>query len=580
MKWHVNLLFSFCIILITVLGYGQTGKLEILAGANNTLSIQLAEIENSTASEARIASLKKMLDAPSLTVDEILAIQTTLVHQYLELQQWDICLHYCQQQIALAHQQNNPLAEATFYKLIGNTYYHISDKKRAVDYWEKSISVSEPNKFNVLLEQCYHNVGVYFLESGTDYKKAESYLLKGYTIGLKLYPAVSTQISLHQRLLATLYEQLNQFDKSEGFYIKVIFNSKILKDSANLIESLSFYSGLLVKKNDFSNAVDISREAVYLAKKTNRLDQVNTALSSYSESLFAAGRYKEAYLVKNELVSRIRERFNGDLNNKIGEAEAKLHTAESEHEKQLAAVKAKKEKQIYLLGFAGLLVALVLSFLIFYQKRNVKQKLQMQQAMQEEKERLSRDLHDNLGSQMALLSNNIENLDIQFRKQMAIDEPLEKIKETSRQLLQTLRETIWILNKEQVTTQEYFDKLIDYTQRYLQSFPNIQLSVEEKFTTDKILNSNEALQLFRICQEAIANSCKYAESKMIFLQGVTEQNSFQIIVQDFGKGFDLDSIQAEAQYGLKNMIKRAKLINADLQINTTPGVGTLIKIKK
>ena len=67
---------------------------------------------------------------------------------------------------------------------------------------------------------------------------------------------------------------------------------------------------------------------------------------------------------------------------------------------------------------------------------------------------------------------------------------------------------------------------------------------------------------------------------MIFLQGVTEQNSFQIIVQDFGKGFDMDSIQAEAQYGLKNMIKRAKLINADLQINTTPGVGTLIKIKK
>lgn len=96
-----------------------------------------------------------------------------------------------------------------------------------------------------------------------------------------------------------------------------------------------------------------------------------------------------------------------------------------------------------------------LCVLFYLSKKKHKAKIQMQLQMQEEKERLSRDLHDNLGSQMALLSNNVESLDINYRKQTGIDENIDRVKGTAKQLLQTLRETIWILNKEQVTAEDF-----------------------------------------------------------------------------------------------------------------------------
>lgn len=232
------------------------------------------------------------------------------------------------------------------------------------------------------------------------------------------------------------------------------------------------------------------------------------------------------------------------------------------------------------LVFAGfLLIAAALYYLSRRKYHKNLAALKMQQQVQEEKERLSRDLHDNLGSQMALLSNNIENLDIHYKKQEGLDENIEKVKGTSRQLLQTLRETIWILNKEQVTAQEFFDKLVDYTHRYLQSFKGIQLKVNEKFSGNKMLHSNEALQLFRICQEVISNACKYSGSDSIVLNGSTTQNIFEISIEDHGKGFDINKIQEEGHYGLKNIQKRARAIHAELVIDTANGKGVLVSIK-
>jgi signal transduction histidine kinase len=506
-------------------------------------------------------------------------LQTTLIHKYQELQQWDTCLNYCQQQVTEAHAQNNTLAEATFYKMIGNTYYHIPDKDKAIEYWKKCIVISEPARFNLLLEQCYHNLGSVYLERSEHYDWAEKYLQQSVKLSIANKTDEQALGRLHYRLLATLYERTNQLDKALKAYADVITKSRQSKDSSNLTEALMFSSGVLVKQKKITEALQVSSEALTIARKIAKLDMVRTALDLHSMNLFAAGKYKEAYEFKTEAAYIIMTRYSSDLNNKLSEAEAKFKTAEAAHEQQLALVKERKEKQLYILGLIGLFSVVALLFYNFYQKRNTRQKTQMQQQLQEEKERLSRDLHDNLGSQMALLSNNIENLDGNFKKQQPLDENIEKVKGTSKQLLQTLRETIWILNKEQVTAQDFFDKLIDYTHRYLQSYPGIQLQVKETFSFSQNLNSAQALQLFRICQEAISNACKYSESPNLLLQGNSQQTFFEIIIRDFGKGFVVNQINEEGHYGLKNMQQRATAINATLVITAAIGNGATVAIK-
>jgi signal transduction histidine kinase len=577
MKHYLKTLFTLCLVFGMIPVFCQQAT--TIADSSAVLK-ELAQIKKSNAYQASIVSLKKLLALPSLTNDETLALQSSLIHQYQELQKWDTCLHYCQQLVATAHQQNNGFAEATFYKHLGNTYYFIPDKDKAVEYWEKSIAISLPAHYNILLEQCYHNIGSVYLERGEQLGKAEDYFLMALKLGLVNYAPTSFENTQHYRLLASLYANSNQLKKAEDLYLDVIEKSKALKDTAHLSETLTFYSDLLIKKKEYDKAVQTSAEALTLSRNIKSLDLTYTALDFHSRNLFAAGRYKEAYTYREEMEQASRERFKTDLNDKIGNAEAKFKTAELAHDKEIAAIKAKKEKQLYILSFISFIIITGFSSYYLYQKKNAKQKTVMQQQVQQEKERLSRDLHDNLGSQMALLSNNIETLDINFKKQHGIGENIEKVKDSSKQLLQILREAIWILNKDQVTAQDFFDKLIDHTQRFLQSYPGIKLKVEGNFPEHKLLNSNEALQLFRICQEAVTNACKYSGSQTLVLKAAAANKNFSVTIQDFGKGFETGAVESSGHYGLKNMRQRARSVGAAINITAenNKGVSMIVTI--
>lgn len=536
------------------------------------------QFENNNDHPAIIKQINNILAGQQFSSEDKLAIQTVLIHKYQELKQWDKCLTYCQQQVAEAHKQNDILAEANFYKLIGNTYYHIPDHFKAQEYWKKCIAISESKGYNMLLEQCYHNIGAVILESGTNLGEAEQDFQKAIELSI-LNKTDTTQLgNLHYRLLATLYEVSGRTGKAGELYTTVIAKARLLNDSLRIAEALMFYAKVLVKEKKFDKAVQVGKEALLISGKINKLDIEQTALDLLAESYVYAGNYKEAYQYMKLTNASFKKRFNTDMNQRISEAEAKFKTAETEHEKNLALLKAKKEKQVYLVAFAGLLVLLVAVFFSLYQRRSARQKMAVQQQVQDEKERLSRDLHDNLGSQMALLSNNIETLDMQFRKQQSIAENIDTVKGTSRQLLQTLRETIWILNQEQLTAQDFFDKLVDYTHRYLQSYPGMQLQIEEAFTGPYMLSSQQALQLFRICQEAVTNACKYSGGGALCLKGNVTGNRFLIGIIDSGKGFDPNIRDGKEQYGVKNMKQRAGAIQASIRIDSTLGKGTSVTI--
>ncbi|MFN8250834.1 MAG: histidine kinase [Ferruginibacter sp.] len=549
------------------------------AAAQEPVTEMVSRLENNSNHQYVINEVKKIL-ASGMPFDAAgkLAVQTVLVHKYIELQKWDSCLAFCQQQVAEAHNSGNTLSEASFYKLIGNIYYGVPDKGKAQDYWRKAITVAEKNQHGIVLEQCYHNLAAVAIDSSIRWKEAEQYLLRSLQLGKENKQEGTPLYNQHNRLLATLYERIDRLDKAETLYLDVIAKSRQLKDTLRLAESLMFYSDVLTKQKKFDKAIAVSAEAIDVAKKVKMLDLLPTAYNFHAKNLYLAGRFKEAYEFKSSEVYENAKRFNNDLNTKITEAEAKFKNAETEHEKKLAIVKANKEKQVYILAVIGLFSIVALVLYNFYQKKNVRQQLQLQSQIQDEKERLSRDLHDNLGSQMALLSNNIETLDINFRKHQDIEGHIEKTKESSRRLLQTLRETIWILNKEQVTAQEFFDKLVDYAQRYLQSFSAINLQVEENFTGGKTLSSVEALQLFRICQEAITNACKYSGSPLLRLHGTAGNDHFTVVVEDAGRGFDPALVNEAGHYGLKNMQQRATAVKALLKLAAAPGKGTAVTI--
>lgn len=211
-----------------------------------------------------------------------------------------------------------------------------------------------------------------------------------------------------------------------------------------------------------------------------------------------------------------------------------------------------------------------------YQKKL--QQLEMEQEVQKEKQRLGRDLHDNLGSQLTWLSNTINQLERAQEEHLPVDKKLSQLKEGSGELMQTLRETIWIMNKERINAVELFDKLVSHSIRHIDACPPLQLHTEEEISPAIQLGSGQALQLFRICQEAITNTCKHAQATLLTLKAYTDETHFSIRISDNGKGFDMNSAHNQGHYGLQNMRERAKESNILLTIESAPGTGTCVTV--
>ncbi|MBL0154851.1 MAG: hypothetical protein IPP93_15750 [Chitinophagaceae bacterium] len=132
--------------------------------------------------------------------------------------------------------------------------------------------------------------------------------------------------------------------------------------------------------------------------------------------------------------------------------------------------------------------------------------------------------------------------------------------------MQTLRETIWVLNKDKISGVEFFDNPVNHAARFIESYASIQLQTEENITEGFELNSGQALQLFRICQEAITNACKHSGATVIHITAASATNRLSVRISDNGKGFDT-GLDVLGHFGLQNMKQRAEESNLEPTID-------------
>jgi two-component system sensor histidine kinase NreB len=91
------------------------------------------------------------------------------------------------------------------------------------------------------------------------------------------------------------------------------------------------------------------------------------------------------------------------------------------------------------------------------------------------------------------------------------------------------------------------------------------------------ISERESITLFRVCQEALANIARYADTMSASIVFHWEPGKLSISVKDQGKGFDVDSAMKKST-GLAAMIERMCLINGKCKINSNIGEGTSIEI--
>lgn len=226
-----------------------------------------------------------------------------------------------------------------------------------------------------------------------------------------------------------------------------------------------------------------------------------------------------------------------------------------------------------------LAIGVIVITYINIQKQKLKRSLEIQQKLEQERLRISRDLHDNVGAQLSYLITNVEWM-LQHPNQINEEEVQERLKalsETGRNAIITLRQTIWAISSTSLSIEDFTDRFKQFALKMIEFNSNIQVHFTEDFMNNNTLSPAVALNLFRVCQEAFNNCLKHANCTEINIHFASNNEQIFIFkITDNGKGFDWDEARQKGHYGLVNMQARAKETNAELSFESELGKGTTL----
>lgn len=204
--------------------------------------------------------------------------------------------------------------------------------------------------------------------------------------------------------------------------------------------------------------------------------------------------------------------------------------------------------------------------------------LKIIEAQEEERRRLSREIHDGPAQMLAnilLRSEIIERTLQEHTVEQAITE-IKSVRGMIRSSLYEVRRIIYDLRPMALddlglipTIKKYIDNLSDFHK------VNIEFVV---LGEDKRLQSKYEVALFRLMQESVQNAVKHANPSDIQIKIQAEKNYIVLVVKDNGKGFDI-TIKKEDSFGLIGMRERVEMLNGELNIHSQPNAGTTVIIK-
>lgn len=192
-----------------------------------------------------------------------------------------------------------------------------------------------------------------------------------------------------------------------------------------------------------------------------------------------------------------------------------------------------------------------------------------------ERERIARDLHDNIGTQLTSLSLGLH----QAAKNPRVDvDNVRDLQAHAEATLVELRDTIWVITKNNVTIEQLRDKIESMLWRLQKEHPSVQFTTAfGAVRASRVLTPDQAINLFRIVQEAVNNCLKHSAAKKIVVR-LSGEDELSIAIEDDGRGFAPEHVRTVDSYGLGNMRKRAEQLMAHFRIQSRLDEGTTVTV--
>jgi signal transduction histidine kinase/ligand-binding sensor domain-containing protein len=227
----------------------------------------------------------------------------------------------------------------------------------------------------------------------------------------------------------------------------------------------------------------------------------------------------------------------------------------------------------------GLLFTLVLIAIVRYVSyRRLRQKLrtiEQQAAVERERGRIARDIHDDLGNRLTeiQLLTGLAQRNREVPQNTAVH--FDEISSAARQATDALDEIVWAINPRNDTLPHLINYLGQFVTDYLRTagIP-CRVDLPENPPTRSV-SAEVRHNLFLAIKESLNNIVRHANATEVFMRILATDKFLSVIIEDNGRGFN-DQTRSNGADGLENMRQRIAEIGGQFQIESKPGVGTAI----
>jgi two-component system NarL family sensor kinase len=535
---------------------------------------------------------------------------------YKIMKNYDQAIIYFNKGIAVTKQLNDISREAPLIYNLGEIFVDQNKLPDAQKYIEQALEYYVKMGDERGQRKCYEVLASIAKKRGQN-EVAEGHLKKAIQLSAKTNSAYNEVMSLIN--LAELNTLQNKPVEAEASLLKA---EKYAKDN-KLAEEVTIKAALLelylknpslVKRNGLFKEYEVLRDSIW---NKNTVKQINELQTKYEtekkqQQILLLGKENQIQGLelnrnKLELENRklendrnlltidaqelVLERNRIELANKQIEAKTKAQQVKllaTENELQrLELIK----RNIFLAAIGAILLVTVVIGYLFYNRYKLRQEARLQaevivqqdhatksilQAEENERKRISGELHDGLGQLFSAVKLNLSALsdDLNFNNQEGratfektmsmVDESCKEIRVISHQMAPN------VLLKSGLTAA---------VRDFISKIDSRRLKINlETFGLQTRLDPNIEAVLYRVIQETVNNVIKHSGANVLDIQLNRDDEGINAMIEDNGKGFDTAQIEKFEGIGLKNIRTRVNFLKGTVDFSSSLGNGTLIAI--
>lgn len=511
---------------------------------------------------------------------------------YDEKGDYDKALQYYFRALRMARKKKDLRMEANTLSNIGVVYKKQKQYEKVLEYYNSALDLYRTLKSDFGITVTSGNIGSVLLQTG-EYEKSIEYSLlakKGYEqLGYVRYvPYTVGNMAIANDSLHHYKEAEAQYNEAFTSHLKFGNNYEAAYNSKNLA---FFY----LEQRQLARARQFAERAIELSKRIGAKEMLRDSYHAMASISKALGQFKDAYdnqltynALKDSLFEESKTKSILEMQVKY-EAEAK-ELLISNQKVQLATNELELQRRqnvVLTLAFiSGLL--LVSAALVYQYQRAKRRKVEQEAAFQlkladmklenelhEDRQRISRELHDNIGSRLLFLHSNAESLASQTPA--SGNSRARELSAFAKSTLHELRRTVWFINQDFVRLEELQLKMTEYF-NFLNPPSETSLHFSWKADANLTVRSAVAAAVFRVAQEAVSNALKHAGASNIAIEFSSQGNQIELHVKDDGVGFEAGTEKTGDGNGLRNMRTNAENANGEISIKSSAGTHVVLQV--